>query len=258
MLIVNCNAKKTVYTVSKVKNGMINIYIINKNIFDITYKYDAIYKNLYPMQELPIDKSLKANGSKLVAQFMSSHGKYELTNKYSWVMGNTKSMHDNRYRYRLPYKLGTTQVVTQGFNGKFSHSGNSKYAVDFGLKVGSKVFASRDGIVVAIKEDGNKNGLNKSFAKYANFITIKHEDGTYGKYVHLRKNGSEVKVGDFVKRGDFIAYSGNTGFTSGPHLHFVVFKAKDHKSRRSIPIKFISKSGVVFEPIRGKRYTAVR
>lgn len=258
LLTLNLYGEKTVYTFAKYESDTIRIYMINKNLFDITYRYDATYTDLYPMQELPINQSLKAKSKKLIAKFIKLSGSYTLSNKYSWVMGSVNSIHNNRYRYRLPYKIGTTQTVTQGFNGKFSHKGNSLYAVDFGLKKGTKIFASRAGVVVALKEDGDKSGVNKGFAKYANFVTLRHDDGTYGKYVHLRKDGVNVKIGDIVKRGELLGYSGNTGFTNGPHLHFVVFKAKDYRRRKSIPIKFIGKNGIVVEPIRGKKYTAVR
>ncbi len=50
-----------------------------------------------------------------------------------------------------------------------------------------------------------------------------HPDGTFATYAHIKYNGAKCKVGDTVKRGDVIALSGNTGWTSGPHLHFVCF-----------------------------------
>ncbi len=108
------------------------------------------------------------------------------------------------------------------------------------------------------KSDGYKGEPNRSFGEDANFITIKHNDGTYGKYVHLKQNGVEVQVGDIVQRGDFLGYSGHTGFTNGPHLHFVVFKGKDEKSRKSFPIKFVTSQGYIHNPILGNRYTAVK
>jgi murein DD-endopeptidase MepM/ murein hydrolase activator NlpD len=126
------------------------------------------------------------------------------------------------------------------------------------MDIGTKIYASRGGIVVMTKDDGYRSGPNRGFAEEANHITIKHEDGTYGKYVHLKLNGVAVKIGDIVNRGDFLGYSGNTGFTNGPHLHFVVFTGKDSKSRTSIPIKFIAQSGFVIVPIVGNRYTAVK
>jgi murein DD-endopeptidase MepM/ murein hydrolase activator NlpD len=257
-LTISLFAKEKIYTYSQVKNDVVEVYIVNKELFDITYRYQAEYKNLVPMQELPIEESLKSGSKKIIAKYIISGHPYKLSNKYSWVVGNKSSFHTNHYLYKLPFQNGTSHYITQGFNGVFSHRGDSKYAVDFGMKVGTKIYASRAGMVVMIKEDSNKNGKNKHYAKDANFVTLKHSDGTYGKYVHLKKNGVIVQVGDFVKRGQFLGYSGNTGFTNGPHLHFVVFKGKGYKSRKSIPIKFIAKNGIVTNPIRGKKYTAVK
>ena len=59
-----------------------------------------------------------------------------------------------------------------------------------------------------------------------------------------------------MKRGELIGYSGKTGYTRGPHLHFIVYKAIDGKTRVSIPIKFISTKGVIREPLKGKYYKA--
>jgi murein DD-endopeptidase MepM/ murein hydrolase activator NlpD len=258
--VLNLQAKENynVYTYTKKSDGVINVYLVNNNLFDIMFLYNANYNNLFPMQDSPISGTLKSKDQQNIAKYIIGNGKYELQHNYKWVVGDKNSFHNNKYLYRLPYKLGSVHKVTQGFNGVFSHKGDSQYAVDFGMKVGTKIYASRAGIVVMIKNDGYKSGNNKKFAKDANFITIKHNDGTYGKYVHLKKGGVKVKLGQKVKRGEFLGYSGNTGYTNGPHLHFVVFKGKSYNSRKSIPIKFISKNGIVVEPIKGKSYTAVK
>jgi murein DD-endopeptidase MepM/ murein hydrolase activator NlpD len=258
IFITSIYAKKSVYTYSKSSKDEINIFLVNNNLFDITYKYNATIKNLISATELPIINSLKAKSQTKIATFFIMDNRYKLSSHYSWVVGNKYAIHNNFYRYRLPYKINSSQVVTQGFNGSFSHKGNSQYAVDFGMKKGTKIYASRSGIVVDIKNDGNKHGKSKAFAKYANYITIKQDDGTYAKYVHLQKDGVKVHLGQNIKRGEFIGLSGNTGYTNGAHLHFVVFKAKDNKSRTSIPIKFISKNGIIIKPIRGKSYTSVK
>ncbi len=64
-----------------------------------------------------------------------------------------------------------------------------------------------------------------------------HSDGTFGCYPHIRYNGSICKVGDNIKKGDVIAYSGNVGFSNGPHLHFECF-LNDFEKWRSLETKF--------------------
>lgn len=249
---------KTVYTKSIKRGNYIDIYLINKNLFDITIKYNARYENVILQKKLPIIKTIKSQSKNKLLTIKIQNKNFKYSSNYQWTLGNNLVNHNYNYLYRLPYKLRKSVKVTQGFNGSFSHKGSSKYAVDFNLKVGEKIYAARDGIVVKIKQDSNKGGKSRAFLKYANYIIIKHSDGTYAKYNHLKKNSSFVNVGDYVNRGDLIALSGNTGFSSGPHLHFIVFQAKDYKSRYSLPIKFISKEGIIINPKVGKSYTAVQ
>lgn len=247
---------KSIFFTATESSDEIVVTLHNKNIFDVTYQYNAEYKNLYPLNEVPNTGVLRKNSSKVVSKFMKVGGKFSLSNHYHWVIGNKNVYHNNKYLYRLPYKKATTKVITQGFNGGFSHKEESQYAVDFNLKIGEKVYASREGRVVMVKDDGKKGGVQKKYYNEANFITIEHSDGTLGKYNHLAYKGVKVKVGQIVKRGEFLGFSGNTGYTNGPHLHFIVFKPKDYKSRVSFPIKFISKEGIVTYPKRGMKLTA--
>ena len=99
-------------------------------------------------------------------------------------------------------------------------------------------------------------GYSKAFAKYGNFVTIEHDDATLGTYYHLKKFGAYVKVGDIVKRGELIGYSGNTGYSSGPHLHFEVYKITDKRTIQSIPVKFLTYNGIMIKPKKGTSYKA--
>ena len=260
LLFIMLDAKeiKKVFTQSKINNNIITVWIVNKQNFDITLKYSPKYTAIKPLSKINFTKSFVAKTKTKIGKFKILKKKFKLSNKYQWAIGNMYSKHNDNYKYRLPYKIGTTNIVTQGFNGKFSHKGNSLYAVDFGLRIGTKVYAARGGTVVALEKKHKKSGNTRNFSKYANYVTIRHNDGTYGKYNHFKKNGIIVQVGEKVERGELIGFSGNTGFTNGPHLHFVVFKGKDYKSRESLPIKFVGKSGTILEPIKGKRYTAVQ
>jgi len=250
-------AKKDVYIKNEKSTDEVKVFLVNDTLYDITFKYDAKIKNLLTSANLPIKAYVKSKSKKLVIKYFTSKGKYSVKSKFSYVMGNKNARHNDSYLYSLPFKTGSTYKLSQGFNGKFSHKGNSLYALDFSMPIGTKVYAIREGVVVKLKEDSTKSG-NKDNIKDANYLTVKHNDGTYSKYAHLKYNGVEVKIGDKIKRGQFIAYSGNTGYSSGPHLHFLVFKAKDYKSRQSIKIKFISQSGIVINPIKNKAYTSVK
>jgi murein DD-endopeptidase MepM/ murein hydrolase activator NlpD len=109
---------------------------------------------------------------------------------------------------------------------------------------------------VRIKEDSDTGGASMKFDQYNNYVLIRHEDGSLGHYCHLQKGGVCVKPGDTVAAGDRIARSGNTGFSSGPHLHFCVFKTKDGRERVSIPIKFKTSDENSVVLVEGRRYRA--
>ena len=97
------------------------------------------------------------------------------------------------------------------------------YGMDFVIKEGTKVFATGDAKVVSIQND--KRG-------YGNSIILDHGYGYKTLYGHLSK--INVKVNQKVKRGDVIALSGNTGTSTGPHLHYEVLK----DNKKINPINF--------------------
>ena len=242
---------------SKAGNSVI-VTAVNKNPFDVTVAYRASYVNLKADKKLPLVFVLEKHSKKEVLRLKILKNNFQYRAHYDRTIGSKDAKHDNSYIYRLPYKPGTKQMVSQGYNGKFSHYGQSRYAVDFNMKEGTGVYAAREGIVVQTKSDSNRGGANRAYEKDANFITIEHSDKTLATYAHLKKNGVLVKVGEHVKRGELIGYSGKTGFARGPHLHFIVYKAKDGKGRISLPVKFMSAKGIVTNPLKGKSYRAVQ
>tara|TARA_R110002049_G_scaffold4842_9_gene34234 strand:+ start:7281 stop:8084 length:804 start_codon:yes stop_codon:yes gene_type:complete len=144
--------------------------------------------------------------------------------------------HDSLYNYGLPFLKGKRYKVLQGQNSNFTHKGDfSRYAIDFKMNIGQPICAIREGLVVNIKEDSNKGGKDKSYRNDANYIVIFHKDGTFAQYIHLKKNGVVVSIGETVKKGQVIGYSGNTGFSTQPHLHFAVYKSFSKKGLVSIP-----------------------
>jgi murein DD-endopeptidase MepM/ murein hydrolase activator NlpD len=127
---------------------------------------------------------------------------------------------DLDFIYELPYAPGGKFKVGQGYNGVFSHQGES--ALDFDMRIGTQVYAARGGIVAEVIEENRRHCPRPHCADFNNRIIIYHEDGTMAFYSHLKFGGAEVEKGDEVKQGDFIGYSGETGFCRGPHLHFEV------------------------------------
>ena len=106
--------------------------------------------------------------------------------------------------------------------GWYYSDGKLHRAIDLRAAVGTPVYAAEDGTVDWVQAwDGRSTSGNQS---YGNLVRIRHADYNGGKlqtlYAHLK--GSKVKYGQTVKEGELIGYSGNTGNSTGPHLHFEV------------------------------------
>ena len=123
--------------------------------------------------------------------------------------------------YALPLR---TQDIKDQRGDSPAHTGKLVHAIDFLCDVHSEILAAHDGEVVWVKDESNKGGNNRSYWNDGNRIVIKHEQGEYSAYEHLEYRGARVKVGDRVKQGDLIGYSGNTGYSLAPHLHMEVFR----------------------------------
>ncbi|RRU99068.1 DUF4124 domain-containing protein [Stutzerimonas xanthomarina] len=122
------------------------------------------------------------------------------------------------YKYPLPWRGGPFRL-TQGANGQYSHfTPKGRYAVDIAMPEGTPIVAARGGMVVKIENEQSGRGSNPA----GNFVRIMHDDGTMGVYLHLMKGSVAVREGQRVESGTRIARSGNTGNSTGPHLHFVV------------------------------------
>jgi murein DD-endopeptidase MepM/ murein hydrolase activator NlpD len=145
------------------------------------------------------------------------------------------------YIYDLPYREESTHKVVQGYGGRFSHE--NKAALDFEMKVGTPIYAAREGTVYSFKDDSNEGGPFSKYERKANYIIIKHSDGSFGCYWHLQKDGVTIKKGK-VKKGQLIGYSGNTGFVLRPHLHFAVKRKLDYDMNSFVRTKFRTTKGI--------------
>ncbi|MGW4106974.1 M23 family metallopeptidase [Streptomyces sp. NPDC004976] len=128
------------------------------------------------------------------------------------------------------YKLSASFAQNGGMWAS-KHSGQ-----DYAVPTGTPVLAPHGGTVV--KAGGNGAGDGPA---YGNAVVIKHGDKTYSQYAHL--SSVNVKAGQVVKTGQKIASSGNTGNSSGPHLHFEIRTSPNYGSAVD-PAKFLRSKGV--------------
>lgn len=139
--------------------------------------------------------------------------------------------------------------VSQGFQGERTHeSPDSEYAIDIAMPVGTPILAARNGVVMDVEEDFDRGGDDREkFGHKANHVRVLHEDGTMALYAHLDLASVNVRPGARVRAGQQIARSGNTGFSTGPHLHFAV-QQNIGMQLISLPFQFRMASGGSAEP----------
>ncbi|GGY04511.1 M23 family metallopeptidase [Streptomyces anandii] len=127
-------------------------------------------------------------------------------------------------------------TLTASFDQGGSHWMHKHSGQDFAVPVGTGVVAAHGGTVVKAGPNGGGDG-----PAYGNAIVIKHGNGTYSQYAHLSR--IDVKVGQVVATGQHIALSGNTGNTTGPHLHFEIRTTPNYGSAVN-PVAFLRAHGV--------------
>jgi len=183
-----------------------------------------------------------------------------LSSRRSWryrfqteaVVGSPDAVHRPSGAYRPPFAPGAEFQVGQAFGGAFSHTDpQSFHAVDIAMPVGTPIHAARAGVVMDIARYFHRAGTDRDRdGPRANFVRILHQDGTMAVYAHLDYAGVRVHPGERVARGQYIARSGNTGYSSGPHLHFVIQKNRDMQLV-SVPFEFEQVDGTSLVPGRG-------
>ncbi len=159
--------------------------------------------------------------------------------RFRWMLGDPNARHDDSVRYRLPFRSGEQHVVSQGFGGQFSHgAGHAYFAIDIAMDEGTPILAARNGVVMLVENDFFGAGTDLAqWGDRANHVRIIHPDGTMAVYAHLALETIRVKVGDRVRAGDQLGLSGNTGFSTGPHLHFAI-QRNEGMNLTSVPFRF--------------------
>lgn len=233
--------KKPQLSITK-KNGWYNLVVDNPFYapIEVVVKFESQEKTLRTLVPANAKTAIKSNEYKIPAY------------QYRWTIGDPKAKVDNTH-YLFPVASKSEFTITQSFQGQFSHHTQpSLYAVDIAMPIGTIISAARAGIVIAVKDDYHMGGRDGYFLDKANYVMVLHSDGTYATYAHILLGGALVKAGDSVNAGDPLARSGTSGFSTGPHLHFVMKRNTGMKTM-SVPFKFIDSLGNIFTPRKGLR-----
>ena len=177
--------------------------------------------------------------------------------EFQFLPGDPEAQHAPGQPYRLPFALASSFPVSQAFPDTITHGDpSSKHAVDFVMPTGTPIYAARAGIVIEVAREFFDAGVDPSVdGPRANVVRVLHDDGTMSLYAHLSWNSIRVVPGERVARGQYLADSGNTGFSTGPHLHFVVQRNRGG-AIVSLPVEFAGAAGGAVTVHSGDRLTA--
>lgn len=241
------------------EGGNVELRARNLRNYPITYTLSIRTRDLQVDGPRIVTRTLAPQQSEQVMQLAGTdanrQGDYRIS--YEWTVGDKDAIHDDDHLYALPYSSGKSYRVLQGYGSRFSHTGLEEFAIDLDMPVGTPVHSARAGVVARVQESHSKGCWEDGCGKFANYIVILHNDGTTGEYYHLTKNGALVEIGDSVSQGQKIGYSGNTGHSTMPHLHFAVYRATEWGNTQSIPVRFQGVDGIIYRPRRGGRYQAL-
>lgn len=219
--------EKVTLSYESTKTGY-KIYAQNKEFIPVTMVINFEMQNLKIKQKKDYYVIPAQAEKKFIAEMFVENTRfpYQFNYTYLWNYGDFSVDKVAEYVYDLPYQAQQQFQIMQGYNGNFSHQ--NEYSLDFDMPVGTGIVAVRDGIVAKVEDSNSQRCIQKECAQFNNYVLIFHEDGTFSEFSHLDKEGALVKPGDKVTKGQLIAKSGNTGWSTAPHLHLVIFKQKLH------------------------------
>lgn len=180
--------------------------------------------NLHSQPGLPLRTVVPAHSEARIARFgaLDARRGFGFDLRMGAVPGDPRAQAED-VDYLLPIG-GENWRIGQGWFGRFSHQHpEARHALDIGAAEGTPVLAAREGVVMEVADDFRGAGLDlQKFGPRANFIRVLHADGSMALYAHLKPETARVGPGARVRTGQVIGEVGSTGFSTGPHLHFVV------------------------------------
>ena len=251
-------------TVERIGNGQ-NLIARNRGPAPVSVRLTLSgADNVVASQSLPVHAVVRPNSEMVLLQIRPADPARSLrfSSQSAYNLGNFHAQHDPQARYRLPFADGGSFVISQAADGPLTtHSAaDSENAVDFTLPEDTPIVAARDGTVIETEAANRYGGRDRVLLNMANYVRILHADETVATYAHLAPGGVTVAPGQRVTAGTLIGYSGATGYTAGPHLHFVVQKPAPTAqgfAMCSLALRFyVGNPPYVFEPRTRQLVTA--
>ena len=245
-------AESSLVNVETTKDATSNI-VIAKNLSQIPLTLTlnlSSSTNITSSTSWPIIRLLQAGETAELVRVSAADNSqaYAFQYLYRYQIGQPNVQAAPGAKYLVPFISTKAFQVMQAADGPiFSHHDiAAKNAIDIPMPIGTTVIASRGGYVIENVNQFSDNGQATSdFLSKANYICILHDDGTWAIYVHLKQFSSRVAIGQKIAAGMPIALSGNSGFSTEPHLHFALQK-NENGNTVSFPIQFWGEStGVV-------------
>jgi murein DD-endopeptidase MepM/ murein hydrolase activator NlpD len=231
---------------------------INDCLCIVTFEVSITHSGFAAIPDNADYRATLEPGTRQILVRASRTGTEKADLRYVWRvgLGSPGAVHNPPRPYRVPFGVGSTYLVSQAYPSRVTHTtADSQYAVDIALPDGTPVYSAREGTVINARHDAFRGAIAPVMLDQANIIEILHDDGTIAIYAHLHWDSIRVRIGQHVVRGQYIADSGNTGFTSGPHLHFAVVRNAGVENV-SIPVQFAGLAGLAMSPVNQMPLTA--
>lgn len=207
------------------ENG-VDLYVRNDEYSPVTFRFKLNLKNMTAEPENTFSLVVPARTDRFLAyqlRLAPEAREYGYGYEYEVNTGNhLETGYDEDHVYELPIAPGREVLISQGYNGIFSHK--DMLALDFNLPQGVPIHAARGGIVVDVVDHNTRGCPSPNCEQFENRVVVLHTDGTFAGYAHLQHKSAQVAVGDTVQTGHFIGRVGATGYANGPHLHFSVYR----------------------------------
>ncbi len=217
------------------RNKMGSVYLYNSLYGPVTVTLQpSIIQGLIKHRDLTKPIVIPARTEVFVDQ-INYFGPEELTFIYHFSVGTPSDIQEDHSQLRVPFS--GRFVISQAFNGTYSHHlpGN-RYAIDIAMPEGTPILAAKSGVVLDMKDSFDGHSTDPKDRGRTNYIRIMHADGTMTLYAHIGTSTAKIRPGQHVKSGQLIAFSGNTGYSTGAHLHFAV-QRNDGSKLVSIPFQ---------------------